>query len=276
MLATVTIGSFAAAGLGASLGMAGGIFVVPLLTVVAGLPFAGAVAVSLVSVVACSCAGSPALVGARLVNIRLAIVLGIAAALGALTGLLAVDAVPERALYGLFAVVLAVSAAQMLRARGPRDDSVAARGKWATRLRLHSSVPDGTAGETPYTVARPGAGLAAMFGAGVLSTLLGIGSGVLKIPAMDMALRLPLKVSSATATLMIGVTTAGAAAAVLVHGAVDLAFAAPVVLGSVGGSVLGARLLVRANPSHLRVLFFGVLVAVAVPMTFAAFGSGLR
>jgi hypothetical protein len=115
--------------------------------------------------------------------------------------------------------------------------------------------------------------MVAMFGAGVLSTLLGIGSGVLKIPAMDMALRLPLKVSSATANLMIGITAAGAAAAVVIGGKVDLDFAAPSVVGSVVGSLLGARVLVWAQPVHLRIVFAGALVLLAVPMALTAAGT---
>ena len=115
-----------------------------------------------------------------------------------------------------------------------------------------------------------GAGL--MFGAGTLSALLGIGSGVLKIPAMDVAMKLPIKVSSATASMMIGVTACGAAAAYLLSGTLDLELSAPVVLGSLAGSVLGAKILVRATGPSLRVAFATVLLALAVPMTANAFG----
>jgi uncharacterized membrane protein YfcA len=111
-----------------------------------------------------------------------------------------------------------------------------------------------------------------MFGAGVLSALLGIGSGVLKIPAMDAAMKLPIKASSATANLMIGVTACGAAAAYLMSGTLDLVLAAPVVLGSVLGSILGARILVRMAGRGLRVLFTVVLLALTVPMTANAMG----
>lgn len=271
--AALLITAFLAAGLGSALGMAGGIFLVPLLTTVAHLSFGAAVSISLVSVVACSCASSPTLLVKRLTNVRLAIVLEIAASLGALVGLLAVGAISERILYGLFAAVLVVSAGQMLQTRRPRSAPTnVAPTSWATQLRLHSSFPGPQRVETPYIVHGPGAGLAAMFGAGMLATLLGIGSGVLKIPAMDMALRLPLKVSSATANLMIGITAAGAAAAVVIRGDLDLGFAAPVVVGSVLGSVLGAKVLVRANPAHLRVVFFAVLVLLAVPMAMTATG----
>lgn len=267
------VAAFAAAGLGSALGMAGGIFLVPVLTTMAHLSFTGAVAVSLVSVVACSCAGSPALLARRLTNVRLVIVLEIAASCGAFMGVLAVGAIPEQVLYGLFALVLVVSAVQMLYSRRPRPASEAVAASWVTSLRLDSSFPGHGGKETAYAVSSLKAGLAAMFGAGVLSTLLGIGSGVLKIPAMDVALRLPLKVSSATANLMIGITAAGAAAAVVLRGGIDLGIAAPVVVGSVLGSVLGARALIRVNPAHLRTVFFVVLVLLAVPMSLVALGA---
>ncbi|NKS70558.1 TSUP family transporter [Rhodococcus hoagii] len=136
--------------------MAGGIFLVPLLTTVAHLSFGAAVAISLVSVVACSCASSPTLLVKRLTNIRLAIVLEIAASLGALVGLLAVGAISERILYGLFAAVLVVSAAQMLKSRRPRSAPThLAPTSWATQLRLHSSFPGPQRVETPYIVHGP-------------------------------------------------------------------------------------------------------------------------
>ncbi len=272
----VLAGAFVAAGLGSALGMAGGIFLVPLLTIVTRMPFESAVAVGLVSVVACSCASSPTLIVQRLTNIRLAIVLGLASALGALVGLSMVGAVPERVLYGLFAAVLVVSAIQMLQLRRPRPSPmpVAGRPDRAADLRLHSTAPGADGVEIPYRVGSLGAGTIAMFGAGTLATLLGIGSGVLKIPAMDMALRLPLKVSSATANLMIGITTAGAAVAVLIGGKLDVDIAAAAVVGSVAGSLLGARVLVWANPAHLRVVFVVVLVLLAIPMTSTAVGTG--
>lgn len=268
----VLIGAFLTASLGSALGMAGGIFLVPFLTVITHLSFESAVAVSLVSVVACSCAGSPTTIVARLTNIRLAIVLGIASSFGALVGLLAVGMIPERVLYGLFAAVLAVSAVQMVSPRRARPVPPG-RTDRAAALRLHSSFPgpDGTA--IPYRVASPGTGSVAIFGAGVLSTLLGIGSGVLKIPAMDTVLRLPLKVSSATANLMIGITAAGAAAAVVIGGTVDLDFAAPAVVGSVAGSILGARVLVWAKPVHLRIVFTGALALLTIPMALTAAGT---
>ncbi|WP_427870705.1 sulfite exporter TauE/SafE family protein [Leucobacter luti] len=263
-------GSLIAAALGGALGMAGGIFVVPLLTLVAGVPFPTAVAVSLVSVIACSCASAPSFLAAGLPNLRLAIVLEVATTLGALVGVLMVGAVPDGVLYGIFALILLVSAVQIISGRSERDARHAGSSPRYPSLAGEFTERDGTT--VSYVVSRLPLGSALMFGAGTLSALLGIGSGVLKIPAMDAAMRLPIKVSSGTANLMIGVTACGAAAAYLLSGALDLVLSAPVVLGSLAGSILGAKILVRASASSLRVVFTIVLLALAVPMSANAFG----
>ncbi|WGX98089.1 sulfite exporter TauE/SafE family protein [Nocardioides sp. L-11A] len=262
-------GSLAAGALGGALGMAGGIFVVPLLTLVAGASFPDAVAVSLVSVVACSCASAPQFLEAGLTNLRLAVVLEVATALGALVGVTLIGAIPRSALYGIFAVVLFGSALQM--AAGRSDHSRPAPSHHRPR-RLDGGFTEHDGSVVTYQVVRLPWGAALMFAAGSLSALLGIGSGVLKIPAMDAAMRLPIKASSATANLMIGVTACGAAAAYLLSGRLDLDLSAPVVLGSLAGSVLGARFLVRTAARWLRAVFTTVLLVVAVPMAANAFG----
>lgn len=263
-------GSLAAGALGSALGMAGGIFVVPLLTLVAHVPFPAAVAVSLVSVIACSCASAPGFLAAGLPNLRLALVLEVFTALGALVGVLMIGLVPSSVLYGIFAAVLLVSAIQMI---AGRREPVAATGA-SRHPRLDGVYTDRRGAAVPYRVARLPLGMTFMFGAGTLSALLGIGSGVLKIPAMDAAMRLPIKVSSATANLMIGVTACGAAAAYILAGTLDLQLAAPVVLGSLAGSLLGAQVLVRLAGPSLRIVFMVVLFALAIPMTANAFGLG--
>lgn len=270
LFAMLFFGSLAAGALGSALGMAGGIFVVPLMTLVAGVPFPVAVAVSLVSVIACSCASAPKFLSAGLTNLRLAVVLEVATAFGALVGVLMVGTVPDSILYGIFAAVLLVSAAQMIsgrRDRGPQPETQAPRYR-----SLAGEVTDGDGATVTYRVSRLPLGAGLMFGAGTLSALLGIGSGVLKIPAMDAAMKLPIKVSSATANLMVGVTACGAAAAYLLSGTLDLELSAPVVLGSLAGSVLGAMILVKAAGPWLRVVFTIVLLALAVPMTAKALG----
>lgn len=270
LFALLFFGSLAAGALGSALGMAGGIFVVPLMTLAAGVPFPVAVAVSLVSVIACSCASAPEFLSTGLTNLRLAVVLEVATAFGALVGVFMVGAVPDPILYGIFAAVLLVSAVQMI--TGRRDRGLQPGNQALKYPSLAGTITDDDGSTVAYRVSRLPLGAGLMFGAGTLSALLGIGSGVLKIPAMDAAMKLPIKVSSATANLMIGVTACGAAAAYLLSGTLDLELSAPVVLGSLAGSVLGAKILVKAAGTSLRIVFMIVLLALAVPMTANALG----
>lgn len=266
--------AFGASALGGVLGMASGIFIVPILTLFFGLDIRVAIGASIVSVIACSCASAQPFLKAGLTNIRLAIVLETATALGALTGVFFIGLIPEPYLYGLFAVILAISARQMLARRRERviTDTPDPE-SWATRLRLHSEFPAGRPGHSiAYQVGHVPMGLFLMYGAGVLSALLGIGSGVLKIPAMDAALRLPIKVSSATSNFMIGVTASASAVAYFISGDIDVAVAAPVALGSVLGAFAGARLLLRIPADRLRVFFVLVLSLLAIQMLMSSLG----
>jgi len=263
--------AFGASALGGVLGMASGIFIVPALTLWAGVDIHTAIAASLVSVIACSCGSARPFLKHRLTNIRLALVLEVATTLGALTGVLLIGIVPVVFLYVLFALVLALSAQQMLARR--QDPVGATADRLATRLQLHASYPDRNLGrEVAYQVSRVPLGMSLMYGAGLISALLGIGSGVLKIPAMDTALRLPIKVSSATSNFMIGVTAAASAGAYFVRGDIDPAIAGPVALGSVAGALLGARLLMGLPADKLRLFFVVVLVLLALQMLASAFG----
>ena len=274
-LFAVALGSSAFGGM---LGMASGIFVVPILTTLGGVDIHTAIGASIVSVIACSCGSASSFLKGSLTNIRLAVVLETATTLGALTGVFLVGIIPVSYLYCLFAVVLLVSARQMLVRRA--DPVVTASEKtstsWADILKLHASYPDRALGrEVAYQVQRVPMGMTLMYGAGLISALLGIGSGVLKIPAMDTALRLPIKVSSATSNFMIGVTAAASAGAYFMRGDIVPSIAGPVVLGSVVGSVLGARILMRVSNEKLRVLFVVVLIALAAQMLLTAFGIHL-
>ncbi|RDS81813.1 sulfite exporter TauE/SafE family protein [Dyella psychrodurans] len=277
MLATSVPGLFCisvgASALGGALGMSSGIFIVPILTLIAGVDVRVAIGASIVSVIACSCGSAASFLKERLTNVRLAIVLETATTLGAASGVLLSGVVSVPVLYAVFAMVLLVSAWQMLMRRGnatahphggPTDG-------WVRRL--DSVYPDRAIGsDVAYRIERLPAGLALMYGAGLLSALLGIGSGVLKIPAMDTALRLPIKVSSATSNFMIGVTAAASAGAYFIRGAIVPAIAGPVALGSVVGALLGARLLVFIAPNKLRLVFVVALLVLAIQMVFAAVG----
>ena len=265
--------SFAASAFGGMLGMASGIFIVPLLTTLGGVDIHSAIGASLVSVIACSCGSAADFLNSRLTNIRLAVVLETATTSGALAGVLLSGIVPIPYLFVLFSVILLVSAVQMLSRR--REAIVAGDGRWS-HWRLDSTYPDHKLGrDVAYEVHRIPMGMSLMFGAGLISALLGIGSGVLKIPAMDTALKLPIKVSSATSNFMIGVTAAASACAYFVRGEIAVPVAGPVALGSVVGAIMGARLLLVIPGEKLRLLFVGALLILAIQMFLGAFGIGL-
>jgi uncharacterized membrane protein YfcA len=270
--------SVAASALGGMLGMAGGIFIVPVLTIFGHVEIHTAIGASIVSVIACSCGGAAEFLKNRLTNIRLAIVLEIATTTGALTGVLLAGIVPASYLYLLFAVILFLSAQQMLaRRRSPVLASAAApAGNWSDALELDSRYHDRELGrEVTYRVRRVGLGMVLMYGAGLISALLGIGSGVLKIPAMDTAMRLPIKVSSATSNFMIGVTAAASAGVYFMRGGIVTEVAGPVAFGSVLGAIAGARILLVVPNDKLRLLFVGVLVVLGVQMLLIVFGVHL-
>jgi uncharacterized membrane protein YfcA len=272
--------SLGASALGGMLGMAGGIFIVPLLTMFGHADIHTAIGASLVSVIACSCSSAAPFLRERLTHVRLAIVLETATTLGALTGVLLAGWIPVSWLYFLFATILLVSAGQMLVRRAdpvePGMPGGLAQGMHRHSGVLDSSYPDRALGrDVAYTVRRLPAGMTLMYGAGLISALLGIGSGVLKIPAMDSALRLPIKVSTATSNFMIGVTASAGAAAYFVRGEIVANVAGPVALGSIAGALLGARVLMAVSSEKIRLLFVGALVLLAVQMLLGAFGVDL-
>ena len=270
--------SLGASALGGMLGMAGGIFIVPILAVFGHVDIHVAIAASTVSVIASSCSSAAPFLRGRLTNIRLAITLETATTLGALSGVFLFGVIPVSYLFFLFAAILLVSAQQMMSRRNdpPGTSIVADTERWTAALRLDSTYPEGALGrDIAYRVQRLPTGMMLMFGAGLISALLGIGSGILKIPAMDTALRLPIKVSSATSNFMISVTAAASAGAYFMHGDIVTSVAGPIALGSVVGAVLGARILIRASNASVRLLFVVVLILFAAQMLLQAFGIRL-
>src|SRR6185369_801625 len=149
----------------------------------------------------------------------------------------------------------------------PRQDHalLATPDRWSAALRLDSTFPT-AGGKQPYSVQRVPAGFGLMFVAGILSALLGIGSGIIKVLAMDQMMRLPFKVSTTTSNFMIGVTAAASAGVYLHRGQIDPVVVFPVTLGVLAGALLGARVLTRAPVAPLRYLFTGVVVVMAIQM----------
>jgi uncharacterized membrane protein YfcA len=200
-------------------------------------------------------------------NLRVAMFLEIATTTGAISGAYVAGLISVHWLYLVFGVVMGYSALMMFRKRRAAVADDSPPDALADRLRLHDSYFDESLGrEVSYRVARPGIGLALMYVAGVVSGLLGIGSGALKVPAMDLAMRLPIKVSTATSNFMIGVTAAASAGVYFARGDINPFIAAPVAAGVLGGSTAGARLLGRLDGGIIRLVFVGVLLWVSAQM----------
>lgn len=266
-------GSFCAGLLGALTGLGGGIVVVPMLTLLFHVDLRYAVGASLVSVIATSSGAAAAYVREGFTNVRVGILLEVGTTVGALIGAAIAGFTPTSALAVLFGIVLLYTAVRSLR---PRVDHtvLTAPDAWSSRLRLDSDYPTAN-GRQPYSVRHIPTGFGIMFGAGVLSALLGIGSGILKVLAMDQVMGLPFKVSTTTSNFMIGVTAAASAGVYLRRGYIDPAIAFPVMLGVLGGALLGARILTRANPRWLRKVFTGIVVVMAVEMLYKGITGSL-
>ncbi|RKH09612.1 sulfite exporter TauE/SafE family protein [Corallococcus sp. CA053C] len=268
-VAIVLLVSMGAGLLGSLLGLGGGLILIPVLTLVLKVDIRYAVGASIVSVIATSSGAAAAYVRDGLANLRVAMFLELATVAGALTGALLAGMVGGRALYFLFGAVMAYSALAMLRKLredgGPRVEPPP--DALADRLALHGSYYDAsTEREVTYRVHRPLAGLGLMYLAGTVSGLLGIGSGALKVPAMDLAMRLPIKVSTATSNFMIGVTAAASAGIYFARGDIDPFIAGPVCVGVTLGAFAGSRYLTKLKSGSLRMLFVAVLLWVSFEM----------
>jgi uncharacterized protein len=263
----------AGAGLiGSLVGLGGGVLLVPILTLGFQVSIRLAIATSIVAVVASSVAVAPRTLSTGFSNVRLGIFLAVATTLGGLTGAFVSGIVAPRLLYLLFGTVLVVSGVQMVvRARSCRPAGEPEPSALSSSLGLGGSYRDqGSDEERGYVVQRPVLGLSLMYVAGTVSGLLGIGAGVLKVPALDVAMRLPFKVSTATSNLLIGVTASAGAIVYLARGSVDPYLAGPAALGVLAGAWLGGHLFSKLAPSIIRWTFLAVLAVVAVQMLIKA------
>jgi uncharacterized membrane protein YfcA len=256
------------AGFGGSLvGLGGGVLVVPVLTILFGVDIRLAIGASIVSIIATSSGAAAAYVRDHLTNLRVGMVMEVATTIGAICGAYLAIITPVAALYIVFGVVLAISALPLVKKFGEELPQGVTNDRWAERLRLASSYPDQRLKRTVhYQVTRVPLGFSVMYIAGLLSGLLGIGSGVFKVLAMDTAMRLPLKVSTTTSNFMIGVTAAASAGIYFQRGDIDPLIAAPVALGVLAGATLGARVLPRLSNITLRAIFVPVVGLIALEM----------
>jgi uncharacterized protein len=262
----ILLGSFLAGYLGSLTGLGGGVVIVPLLALAFGVDVRYAVGASLVSVIATSSGAAAAYVKEGFSNIRVGMFLEIATTIGAVLGASLAARISTGAIAVVFGLVLLHSAWLSARARRERPDTDHSD-SLAARLRMDGSYPTSD-GRRFYHAQRVPLGFALMFIAGGLSGLLGIGSGAIKVLAMDRAMRIPFKVSTTTSNFMIGVTAVASAGVYLNRGYIDPGLAMPVTLGVLAGSLIGARELVSAKTRVLRIVFSVVIVAIAIEMIY--------
>jgi len=271
--ATIAAAAFCAGFLGSLTGLGGGFIVTPVLTILFGADIRYAIGASLIAIIATSSGAAAAYVREGFTNLRVGMLLEVATVTGAVIGASLVAVFPARLLTVVFGLVLLVSAYLTTRPRAEHLTADAPPDRLASRLRLDSEYPT-PAGPQRYRTRRVPGAFALMWVAGVLSGLLGIGSGAVKVLAMDQVMYLPFKVSTATSNFMIGVTAAASAGIYLRHGYVDPGLAMPVMLGVLAGSTVGARLLFGTPTRRLRLLFAAVIVTIGLDMIYhGAFGG---
>jgi uncharacterized protein len=269
----VLIGSLLAGFLGSLTGLGGGVVIVPLLALIFHVDMRYAIGASLVSVIATSSGAAAAYVREGFSNMRIGMFLEIATTVGAIVGAIIATRVTTATIAIIFGLVLIYSAYLSVRSRlAPSIDEQ--QDPLARALHLDGDYPTAQ-GQQHYTVHRIPLGFGLMFGAGTLSGLLGIGSGAVKVLAMDQAMRVPFKVSTTTSNFMIGVTAAASAGVYLARGYIDPGIAMPVVLGALAGSMLGAKVLINARTKYLRVVFSAVIVLLGFEMIFNGFTGRL-
>jgi len=252
--------------LGALVGIGGGILIVPLLTIGFGFDIRVAIGASIVSVIATSSGAAAAYVRDHLTNIRIGMLLELATTIGAVSGAIVAGLLNARILFLLFGVILVISLIPMLKKLGSHTETMVENDRLADFFRLSSTYPEADGTAVAYGVKGVPVGFALMYVAGLVSGLLGIGSGTLKVLAMDTAMGLPIKVSSATSNFMIGVTAAASAGIYFWRGDVTAVVAGPVAVGVLLGATLGARFLVSFRSETIRLLFIAVLASVSVEM----------
>ncbi|HEY7270549.1 MAG TPA: sulfite exporter TauE/SafE family protein, partial [Dehalococcoidia bacterium] len=258
--------------LGALVGVGGGIMIVPLLTLVFGFNIHIAIGASIVSVIATSSGAAAAYVRDHLTNIRVGMFLELATTGGAVSGAVVAGLVNSQVLFLLFGAILLVSLLPMVSRLREHVEGSLENDRLAEVFQLGSTYPESHGRQVAYGVRRVPAGFCLMYVAGLVSGLLGIGSGALKVLAMDTAMGLPIKVSSATSNFMIGVTAAASAGIYFWRGDVTPLVAGPVAVGVLIGATLGARFLVTFRSETIRFLFIAVLAVVSVEMLLRGVG----
>lgn len=247
-------GGLVAGMFGSLLGLGGGILIVPLLTLGFGLPLREAVGVSLVAVIVTSSASAGVYLERHVADLRLGMTLELFTASGALVGGLIAFLLSEQVLAGLFTLLLLYTALTMARRREPEP------------LGPVAIADAGPSDRPPYVVRHLGWGIVGSLFAGLVSALLGIGGGLVKVPVMHLVMGVPLRVATATSNLMIGITASASAIIYLIRGGIDVYVAGPTAVGVFVGAAIGSRTVHRIDVRVLRILFVGVLLVTAWQM----------
>ena len=252
---------------GAVLGLGGGIIITPVLTVFLGIDIKYAIGASIVSVIATSSGAAIVYVRDSITNIKIGMFLEIATTIGAITGAFISGLFSTKYLYVIFGILLLYSAFAMLKKKNQELPKNVINHPIAEKLQLNGRYYDKVLNKNiSYNVAGVYGGFGMMYVAGVISGLLGIGSGIFKVMAMDLFMKLPLKVSSATSNFMIGVTAAASAGVYFLRGDIDPKIAAPVALGVLCGATVGTKIMQRLKSKTIRYIFIPVLVLVSIQM----------
>lgn len=257
---------------GSVLGLGGGIIVTPALMLLFGVSIEHAIGASIISVIATSSGSAIAYIRDRITNLRVGMFLEIATTVGAITGAFIGGIIAPNLLYIIFGLLLIYSVINMIKKKESHQEQVSLSPA-AAKLRLQGSYYDKAIDrEVPYNVDNVYGGFSVMYGAGVVSGLLGIGSGSFKVMAMEVFMKLPLKVSTATSNFMMGVTGAASAAVYLLRGDIVPHIAGPVALGVLAGATIGAQIMQRMKSKTIRLLFIPVLGYVAIQMILQGVG----
>lgn len=261
-------GAFCAGLVGALTGLGGGVIIIPLLTLGLGVDIHYAIGASIVSVIATSSGSAAAYVREGITNMRIGMFLEIATTIGAVIGAVVAIYLNPNAVAVVFGCVLIFSSLMTLRKKA--DHSTMQPSQMATRLRLNGTYPD-QGRVHPYAVRNVGGGFLMMLFAGTLSGLLGIGSGALKVVAMDNIMRLPFKVSTTTSNFMMGVTAAASALIYMHRGQIVPGIAMPVCVGVLLGATIGAKLLTNMHTKNLKIGFAVFVTIIALQMIYKGF-----
>ena len=257
---------------GSIVGVGGGVVIIPVLTLLLGVDIHFAIGASIVAIIGTSSGAASTYVKDKMTNLRVGMFLEVATTSGAIAGAAIAAYVNSATLEAIFGAILLVTLVPTVMKIGEDIPPSPELKGLAKRLRLSGSYTEASGSVVSYNAARPDVGLFGMLVAGILSGLLGIGGGAFKVLSMDLAMKLPLKVSTTTSNFMIGVTAAASAGIYFLRGDVNPMIVAPVALGILVGAGIGARLLVHSSNPTVRKVFILVLAITAIEMILSALG----